>query len=177
MGSNRRRFGFGLKLGSIQVRFALHAAPIRRRNEFNSAWIQGRWLDAQSIRGRFAIDSAFCRPVSAWPGRTLPLPTLPLCLSEYDYSLDMWSLGCMLAAMVFRKEPFFKGSDNFDQLLKFATVRSSSCEFAGVCKSSGEFAELRPSLRDFARVRASSHVGLHVGRHGFPQRAILQRLG
>ena len=27
----------------------------------------------------------------------------------YDYSLDMWSLGCMLASMIFRKEPFFHG--------------------------------------------------------------------
>jgi len=28
----------------------------------------------------------------------------------YDYSLDMWSLGCMLASMIFRKEPFFSRS-------------------------------------------------------------------
>lgn len=34
----------------------------------------------------------------------------------YDYSLDMWSLGCMLASMVFRKEPFFHGHDNYDQV-------------------------------------------------------------
>ena len=27
----------------------------------------------------------------------------------YDYSLDMWSFGCMLASMVFMKEPFFHG--------------------------------------------------------------------
>lgn len=35
----------------------------------------------------------------------------------YDYSLDMWSLGCMLASMIFRKEPFFHGHDNYDQVL------------------------------------------------------------
>lgn len=34
----------------------------------------------------------------------------------YDYSLDMWSLGCMLASMIFRKEPFFHGQDNYDQV-------------------------------------------------------------
>jgi len=34
----------------------------------------------------------------------------------YDYSLDMWSLGCMFASMVFRKEPFFHGHDNYDQV-------------------------------------------------------------
>merc|ERR1712038_1890825 len=38
----------------------------------------------------------------------------------YDYSLDMWSLGCMLASMIFRKEPFFHGHDNYDQLVKIA---------------------------------------------------------
>ena len=34
----------------------------------------------------------------------------------YHYSLDIWSLGVMMAGMIFRKEPFFKGSDNYDQL-------------------------------------------------------------
>ena len=34
----------------------------------------------------------------------------------YHYSLDVWSLGVMMAGMIFRKEPFFKGSDNYDQL-------------------------------------------------------------
>ncbi|XP_062922753.1 casein kinase II subunit alpha' isoform X4 [Mobula hypostoma] len=40
----------------------------------------------------------------------------------YDYSLDMWSLGCMLASMIFRKEPFFHGHDNYDQLVRIAKV-------------------------------------------------------
>mmetsp|Transcript_21629 Transcript_21629/g.50539 ORF Transcript_21629/g.50539 Transcript_21629/m.50539 type:complete len:335 (-) Transcript_21629:31-1035(-) len=40
----------------------------------------------------------------------------------YDYSLDMWSLGCMLAGMTFKKEPFFSGSDNVDQLVKIVKV-------------------------------------------------------
>ena len=40
-----------------------------------------------------------------------------LCLMQmYDYSLDMWSLGCMFASMIFRKEPFFHGHDNYDQV-------------------------------------------------------------
>lgn len=94
-------------------------------------------------------------------------------LQDYDYSLDMWSLGCMFAGMVrtenpltflssldvdvtiskknsdfnlflpslnngdicccgfihgsnalqiFRKEPFFYGHDNHDQLVKIAKV-------------------------------------------------------
>eukprot|EP00929_Paragymnodinium_shiwhaense_P043559 TRINITY_DN22396_c0_g1_i1.p1 TRINITY_DN22396_c0_g1~~TRINITY_DN22396_c0_g1_i1.p1 ORF type:complete len:386 (+),score=85.82 TRINITY_DN22396_c0_g1_i1:142-1158(+) len=40
----------------------------------------------------------------------------------YDYSLDMWSLGCVLAGMCFKKEPFFAGADNIDQLVKIAKV-------------------------------------------------------
>ncbi|KAF7639224.1 Protein kinase domain-containing protein [Meloidogyne graminicola] len=40
----------------------------------------------------------------------------------YDYSLDMWSLGCMVASMIFRKEPFFHGHDNYDQLVRIAKV-------------------------------------------------------
>ena len=43
-------------------------------------------------------------------------------LLEYDYALDLWSLGCMLAGMIFRKEPFFHGHDNYDQLVKIAKV-------------------------------------------------------
>jgi len=41
-----------------------------------------------------------------------------LCEQMYDYSLDMWSLGCMLASMIFQKEPFFHGQDNYDQVIR-----------------------------------------------------------
>jgi len=49
-------------------------------------------------------------------------PELLVDLQDYDYSLDMWSLGCMFAGMIFRKEPFFHGSDNQDQLVRIAKV-------------------------------------------------------
>ncbi|KXZ48380.1 hypothetical protein GPECTOR_28g787 [Gonium pectorale] len=49
-------------------------------------------------------------------------PELLVDLQIYDYSLDMWSLGCMLAAIIFRKDPFFCGHDNYDQLVKIARV-------------------------------------------------------
>eukprot|EP00357_Protocruzia_adherens_P033464 CAMPEP_0114988998 /NCGR_PEP_ID=MMETSP0216-20121206/9933_1 /TAXON_ID=223996 /ORGANISM="Protocruzia adherens, Strain Boccale" /LENGTH=340 /DNA_ID=CAMNT_0002351887 /DNA_START=105 /DNA_END=1127 /DNA_ORIENTATION=+ len=46
-----------------------------------------------------------------------------LCDNEvYDYSLDMWSLGAMFAAIIFKKEPFFHGNDNYDQLVRIAKV-------------------------------------------------------
>lgn len=49
-------------------------------------------------------------------------PELLVEYQMYDYSLDMWSLGCMLAALIFRKEPFFRGHDNYDQLVRIAKV-------------------------------------------------------
>lgn len=70
--------------------------------------------------------------------RTLPIDVIVSCVRHfamfliqanvcffsqmYDYSLDMWSLGCMLASMIFRKEPFFHGHDNYDQLVRIAKV-------------------------------------------------------
>lgn len=49
-------------------------------------------------------------------------PELLVDYQTYDYSLDMWSLGCMFASIIFRKEPFFHGQDNHDQLVKIARV-------------------------------------------------------
>ncbi|KAI7852599.1 Pkinase-domain-containing protein [Circinella umbellata] len=49
-------------------------------------------------------------------------PELLVDFQDYDYSLDMWSYGCMFASMIFRKEPFFHGHDNYDQLVKIARV-------------------------------------------------------
>ncbi|KAJ2239915.1 Casein kinase II subunit alpha, partial [Coemansia sp. RSA 455] len=49
-------------------------------------------------------------------------PELLVDYTPYDYSLDMWSLGCMFGSMIFRKEPFFHGHDNYDQLVKIAKV-------------------------------------------------------
>ncbi|EGD83394.1 CMGC/CK2 protein kinase [Salpingoeca rosetta] len=49
-------------------------------------------------------------------------PELLVNFEEYDYSLDLWSFGCVMASMIFRKEPFFHGHDNYDQLIKIAKV-------------------------------------------------------
>ena len=61
---------------------------------------------------------------------------------DYDYALDLWGVGCILAGsavgsvrcltecvrivlgIIFRKDPFFNGVDNVDQLVKIAKVRS-----------------------------------------------------
>jgi len=57
-------------------------------------------------------------------------PELLVDLQDYDYSLDMWSLGCMFAGMIFRKEPFFHGHDNHDQLVKIAKILGTDELFA-----------------------------------------------
>jgi len=52
-------------------------------------------------------------------------PELLVNMRDYDYSLDLWSLGCMFAGMIFLVHPFFHGRDNFDQLVKIAKVLGS----------------------------------------------------
>eukprot|EP00698_Gefionella_okellyi_P017960 TRINITY_DN5336_c0_g1_i2.p1 TRINITY_DN5336_c0_g1~~TRINITY_DN5336_c0_g1_i2.p1 ORF type:complete len:266 (+),score=45.28 TRINITY_DN5336_c0_g1_i2:262-1059(+) len=49
-------------------------------------------------------------------------PELLVGYQTYDYSLDVWSTGCVLACMIFNAEPFFWGDDNIDQLAKIAEV-------------------------------------------------------
>lgn len=61
-------------------------------------------------------------------------PELLVDLQDYDYGLDMWSLGCMFAGMIFRKEPFFYGHDNYDQLVKIAKVLGTEALYQYLAK-------------------------------------------
>mmetsp|Transcript_14580 Transcript_14580/g.16751 ORF Transcript_14580/g.16751 Transcript_14580/m.16751 type:complete len:336 (-) Transcript_14580:127-1134(-) len=54
--------------------------------------------------------------------RFFKAPELLVDYQHYDYSLDMWSLGCMFASMIFKTEPFFPGLDNYDQLERITRV-------------------------------------------------------
>lgn len=49
-------------------------------------------------------------------------PELLIEYTRYDYSLDLWSFGAMFASLIFKKEPFFHGTSNVDQLVKIARV-------------------------------------------------------
>lgn len=77
-------------------------------------------------------------------------PELLVDLQDYDYSLDMWSLGCMFAGMIYRKEPFFYGHDNYDQLVKIAKVLGTD--------------ELNAYLNKY-RIELDPHLEALVGRH------------
>ncbi|MEQ2266367.1 hypothetical protein XENORESO_000496, partial [Xenotaenia resolanae] len=66
-------------------------------------------------------------------------------LQMYDYSLDMWSLGCMLASMIFQKEPFFHGQDNYDQLVRITKVLGTDELFGYLRKY---HIELDPRFKD-----------------------------
>eukprot|EP01065_Artemidia_motanka_P034989 TRINITY_DN42959_c0_g1_i1.p1 TRINITY_DN42959_c0_g1~~TRINITY_DN42959_c0_g1_i1.p1 ORF type:complete len:334 (+),score=81.17 TRINITY_DN42959_c0_g1_i1:196-1197(+) len=57
-------------------------------------------------------------------------PELLVDLRNYDYGLDMWSLGATFAGIIFRKEPFFHGHDNYDQLVKICRVLGTDELFA-----------------------------------------------
>jgi casein kinase II subunit alpha len=77
-------------------------------------------------------------------------PELLVDLQDYDYSLDMWSLGCMFAGMIFKKEPFFHGHDNYDQLVKIAKVLGTDDLFAYLAKY---------------QIELNSHFNSILGRH------------
>jgi casein kinase II subunit alpha len=77
-------------------------------------------------------------------------PELLVDLQDYDYALDMWSLGAMFAGMIFRKEPFFYGHDNYDQLVKIAKVLGTE--------------ELYAYLARY-RIELDPHLEALVGRH------------
>lgn len=49
-------------------------------------------------------------------------PELFLKYTKYDYSLDIWSLGCVFASLILRKDPFFQGETNEDVLYKIVEV-------------------------------------------------------
>lgn len=60
-------------------------------------------------------------------------PELLVDFQEYDYSLDLWSLGCVMAGMIFEVDVFFHGADNADQMVKILQVLGSE-RFAEYCQ-------------------------------------------
>lgn len=52
-------------------------------------------------------------------------PELLLENCYYHYSVDIWGFGAMMAGWVFKKEPFFHGSSNLDQVFKIVKTLGS----------------------------------------------------
>ncbi|ORY89168.1 Pkinase-domain-containing protein [Leucosporidium creatinivorum] len=61
-------------------------------------------------------------------------PELLVEYTHYDYSLDLWSVGCTFGSMIFKKDPLFRGQDNYDQLVKIAKVLGTDELYAYVDK-------------------------------------------
>lgn len=64
-------------------------------------------------------------------------PELLLGYQKYTPSLDIWSLGCTFAGLLFRRIPFFKGKDNNEQIEKMCFYLGGSdmleyCEKYGI---------------------------------------------
>lgn len=53
-------------------------------------------------------------------------PELLCAFQYYDYSLDVWSAGAMLAGFMFLRQPFFRGSTNTNQLDKVVEILGSA---------------------------------------------------
>ena len=49
-------------------------------------------------------------------------PELLIGYGFYDYAIDLWGVGCILAGLLWRREPFFRGKDNIDQLAKIISI-------------------------------------------------------
>lgn len=64
-------------------------------------------------------------------------PELLVGYGYYDFGIDIWGVGCILAGLLLRVEPLFRGKDNLDQLGKIVSVLGSRdlliyCEKYGI---------------------------------------------
>jgi casein kinase II subunit alpha len=78
---------------------------------------------------------------------------------RYHYSLDIWSLGAMFAGMIFKHEPFFKGKDNNDQLIKVMQVMGSKSVIEYISKYNLKpDKEVTELFKDFKKKELGSFV-------------------
>lgn len=71
-------------------------------------------------------------------------PELLLGYQHYDYAIDMWGVGCILAGLLLRREPFFRGKDNLDQLGTIVAVLGTADLQAYISKAN---IEMTPDIR------------------------------
>lgn len=68
----------------------------------------------------------------------------------YDYGIDIWSVGCVFAGLIFAREPFFNGVDSLDQIQRIASVLGSGAILMWALKY---------------KIKLSSEVRKRVGSH------------
>ncbi|WUR05065.1 casein kinase II subunit alpha (CSK21) [Vairimorpha necatrix] len=90
-------------------------------------------------------------------------PELLLNYPYYNYSLDIWSFGCVFAEMMYKKRPLFKGEDNNDQLLKIAKclgredLETYSQKYDIDIFNGGEVPSSRIDFEDFLMVKSKDY--------------------
>lgn len=86
-------------------------------------------------------------------------PELLVNMKDYDYSLDMWSFGCLLAGMTFKIQTMFRGTDNNDQLVRIAKVMGTKPVLDYVAKYDAQMdPSLKSALGNYATRPLSSYV-------------------
>ncbi|EFC47757.1 predicted protein [Naegleria gruberi] len=83
--------------------------------------------------------------------RYFKAPELLLNVKNYDYSIDMWNLGCVFAKLIFGKEPFSPGRDNFDQMVKMIKVLGSEQLFEYLERYSIELPSYLEGLKSYEK--------------------------
>jgi casein kinase II subunit alpha len=66
---------------------------------------------------------------------------------RYDYRVDLWAVGCIFAAIVFRMQTFFRSKDRLEMIERIAKVTGSAA-IVDYAKSIGTYRGLPKSLRD-----------------------------
>lgn len=146
-----------LKLSEYDTRFYIYEL-LKALNYCHSKGIMHRDVKPQNIlvdHGSHVLRlidwglAEFYHPGSEYnvrvASRYFKGPELLVEYGYYDYSLDMWSLGCVFASMIFRQDPFFHGINNFDQLVKIVKVLGTSDFFAYLSKYN---IETRPKFQE-----------------------------
>lgn len=84
--------------------------------------------------------------------RAYKSPELLVGYAYYDYAMDLWGVGCILAGLLWRREPFFRGKNNADQLGKIVAVLGTQDLLAYMKKYQLEFTpELRQVLAQYVQ--------------------------
>ena len=69
-------------------------------------------------------------------------PELLIGDESYDFAVDMWAFGALLAGVVFKSQPFFAGKDSLDMFSKIAKVTGSEPLFSWIEGSSAKVDDL-----------------------------------